>query len=88
MTRPEHSLASQAGRLLESARDARGKSRRELATELGLADTSLLSLEHGRDNPTLERLERIAAGYGVRFELTTKPIPTEEREAAKAAARS
>lgn len=66
-------LAEQVGRLLAAMREASGISRRGLAQELGISDTSLLEIEHGRANPTLDRLERLAEGYGVTLAITATP---------------
>lgn len=71
---PEGTLAEQVGRLLASLREATGVSRRALAQELRIADTTLLEVEHGRANPTLERLERLADGYGVELTITARPV--------------
>lgn len=69
----EHDLATQVGRLLASMREATGVSRRALAQELGLADTTLLEVEHGRANPTLARLETLAEGYGIELTISARP---------------
>lgn len=68
----EPQLARQVGEQLTAARQARGLSRRALAAELGLADTTLLALEHGRANPTLARLEQVATGYGIELAIETR----------------
>jgi transcriptional regulator with XRE-family HTH domain len=65
-------LAEQAGRILRRARGDR--SLRALATEAGLAHTTLNEVEAGRNNPTLSRLERLGVTYGVRFRLEADPI--------------
>lgn len=72
-TRPAQ-LARQVGDALSAARESRGLSRRALAAELGLADTTLLALEHGRANPTLGRLEQVADGYGVVFAIEAREV--------------
>jgi transcriptional regulator with XRE-family HTH domain len=69
MSRP---LAEQAGRLLSQFREKAGHSRREMAREIGVADTTLLHLELGRANPTLARLERVAKAYGIRLKLVAE----------------
>lgn len=61
-------LAEEFGRLLTDARGDR--SRRDLAGELGVSATTLLSIEHGRANPTLDRVERLAAAYGLEVHLS------------------
>lgn len=73
---PTTPLAAQVGAQLTAAREASGKSRRAFAAELGVADTTLLALEHGRANPTLRRLEDVAASYGL--ELTVEARPARE----------
>lgn len=70
-------LAQDLGAALEQARKDGGRSRRALAAELGCADTTLLGIESGRDNPTLRRVEELAAGYGVTVTITvTEQDPT------------
>lgn len=69
-------LAADIGAQLAAARTASGRSRRALAAELGLADTTLLEVERGDANPTLRRLEELAAGYGLTITITA--TPTEE----------
>lgn len=75
MTTP---LAKQLGDLLTKARGDR--SRRGLAADLDLAPATLITLEAGTSNPTLERVERMAEAYGVELTLTARrvrrPTPT------------
>ena len=72
------SLAADIGVQLAAARTTAGTSRRALAAELGVADTTLLEVERGDANPTLRRLEELAAGYGVTITITATPTTTEE----------
>lgn len=65
-------LARQLGRILETARGAR--SRRSLADDLDVSNTTLISLEAGTSNPTLERVERMAAGYGVEIIMNSRRV--------------
>jgi DNA-binding XRE family transcriptional regulator len=60
-------LADQLGRILEDARGSR--SLRGMAADVDLSHATLHALENGQDNPTLERVEQIAAAYGVRLEI-------------------
>lgn len=64
-------LAAQLAAILTDARGDR--SRRDLAGALGLSNTTLISLEQGKANPTLERVERMAEAYGVELELKVRP---------------
>lgn len=65
-------LAAQVGEVLRAARGDR--SQRQVARDLGVAGSTLNEIEMGRDNPTLERLERLALGYGVRIRITAEPL--------------
>lgn len=51
-------------------RDLRGaESVTAVAARMGVARQTLLDLENGRSNPTLDRLERLGGAYGVRFDV-------------------
>lgn len=51
-------------------RDLRGsESVTAVAERMGVARQTLLDLENGRSNPTLDRLDRLGSAYGVRFEV-------------------
>ncbi len=63
-------LAEQVGDVLRSARGDR--SQRSVARDLGVAGSTLNEIEQGRDNPTLDRLERLAEGYGVRLRIVAE----------------
>jgi len=63
-------LAEQVGDALRSARGDR--SQRSVARSLGIAGSTLNEIEQGRDNPTLDRLERLAEGYGVRLRIVAE----------------
>ncbi len=65
-------IAGDVGRALAAARTRSGRTRAQLARELGVSDVTLLELEHGRGNPTIGRLVRYAAGYGVELHITTR----------------
>lgn len=56
-------LAAALGRRLTQRRAELGLSRRALAERAGVSNVTLLGLEHGKDNPTLRRVEDIAAIY-------------------------
>lgn len=62
---PTSELARRVGEALEARRAELGLSRRALAERAGVSNVSLLELEHGLANPTLARLERVAADYGI-----------------------
>lgn len=67
---PEHGyLARHLGEALTRVREAAGKSQRGQADELGVAHNTLRELEQGLANPTLARIESIAAALGLRVKL-------------------
>jgi len=72
-------LAEQAGAILRRARGAR--TLRAFAADHGLAHSTLNEVETAgpRSNPTLNRLERLGALYGVRFRLEADPIEEDPR---------
>jgi transcriptional regulator with XRE-family HTH domain len=64
-------LAADLGRILTNQRETiLGKSRRALAMEHGISDVALLDIEHGRANPTFDRVERLAEVYGIELTIT------------------
>lgn len=67
-------LAAQAGAILARARG--NQSLRDFANAHGLAFSTIHELEQGLNNPTLARLERVAAMYGVKFAITAERLPT------------
>lgn len=81
---PTSRLAADLGELLRTAREAQGLSRRELARSIpsghpfartqgaSIADTSLWELESGRSNPTLRKVEEMAAAYGLDVEIAMR----------------
>jgi len=65
---PSSELAAQVGAELTRARNSRG--RPQIAAILGWkTDMPLFHLEHGRANPTLAHVEKVAAAYGGHFEV-------------------
>lgn len=62
---PTSELAERIGQALTARRAELGLSRRALAERAGVSNVTLLNLEHGRANPTLARLERVADAYGI-----------------------
>lgn len=62
-TQPTSELAERVGNALTARRAELGLSRRALAERAGVSNVTLLNLEHGRANPTLARLERVADAY-------------------------
>jgi transcriptional regulator with XRE-family HTH domain len=65
-------LAAQVGGVLK---ELRGDTQRAAAAAaLGIPRPNLIQLEEGRANPTLERLERVAAGYGYRLVVTAERL--------------
>jgi len=70
-------LREQAGALLAVMRDTRTQ---QVAADLiGMARAPLARLEAGEANPTLDRLERIAADYGYAIELRAVPLHPDGR---------
>lgn len=65
-------LAEQLGAGLRRVREARGKSQRGQATELGVAGNTLRELEEGAANPTLGRIEALAGELGVEVTIDVK----------------
>lgn len=78
-------LAEEAGALLRAERERQGKTLRDMAAELGLSNPTLFHYESGQGNPTLGKLEEIAAGYGITLGFGGKRLP---RTAPKSAPRS
>ena len=74
-------LAQQLGTALAGARDRAGLSQRAQAKALGIAGNTLRELEQGLANPTLARIESIAAAMGLRIKLvvTRGPQVTDEQ---------
>lgn len=64
-TEPTSDLARRVGEALTARRAELGLSRRALAEQAGVSNVSLLELERGHANPTLARLERVAAAYDI-----------------------
>lgn len=60
-------LAAELGVILRAARGATPL--RQQARQLGLVHATLAELEGGHANPTLARVEAVAAGYGLRVAL-------------------
>lgn len=68
---PVSELSAELGKQLRAARgDA---SLRTVADRLGIRHGALIYLERGEDNPTLERVARIADAYGCDVELRLVP---------------
>ncbi len=65
MTTPNGTLAEQFGALLGAERERQGKTLRQLADELGVANPTLHIYEHGQANPTLAKVEELAEQYGL-----------------------
>ena len=65
-------------RLLEQ-RKKRGETQKALAQALGVGDTQILEIEHGRATTTAERIALICEHYGVSADyllgLTDDPVP-------------
>lgn len=63
-------LAELVGRQLLDAREDAGVSRKRLADRNGQHPNTFREVELGDANPTLDRLEAIAAMYGVEVTIT------------------
>lgn len=63
-------LAREFGDAITRARETAGDSQRGAARKLGIAHNTLRELEQGLANPTLARLEDLAAKLGLRVRLT------------------
>lgn len=57
--------ADHAGARLRTLREQRGCSQAELARRSGVRRTYLIALERGQHDPTLDTLQRLAAGLGM-----------------------
>lgn len=62
-------LAREFGDAITRARETAGDSQRGAARKLGIAHNTLRELEQGLANPTLARIESIAAAMGLRIKL-------------------
>lgn len=69
MNAPLGYLADQLAKGLLESREATGVSRRAFAETAGVSHMTLRELEVGLANPTLKRVEEVAALYGVEVEL-------------------
>jgi transcriptional regulator with XRE-family HTH domain len=67
---------SEFGRLVRSARDARGLTQDELAVRMGVSRAAIASIETGRQKVSLDLLPRFARFLGVEpFELLPPSAP-------------
>jgi transcriptional regulator with XRE-family HTH domain len=73
---------SQAGDLIRAARERSGISQRELARRAGTSQAAISRIESGREEPTVERLERVLASLGWRAEVTLVPIAQHDADRA------
>jgi transcriptional regulator with XRE-family HTH domain len=67
-------LAQQLGQILSQARADQGLSMNAMARQLGVAVPTLHQYEHGRGNPTLTKVQDLAAQYGVQLEIRLVPV--------------
>lgn len=56
------------------ARKASGLTQKELAERTGIAQGDISKLENGSANPSIRTLQRLAAGMGMKLQLTFTPI--------------
>lgn len=78
MPREASELSAELAAALRQARD--GRPLLHVARDAGVSRNALLELETGHrgdgepTNPTLARVERVAAAYGLRVKLVAEPI--------------
>lgn len=63
-----------AGELIREIRKARGISQAELARSAGLTRSVVNAYEHGRRQPGVDALARIAESAGMRLQVTPTPV--------------
>lgn len=68
-------LRVEVGLAFEDARIEQGLTLRDLADKAGLAHGTIHQFERGTDNPTLDRLARMASAYGRRLRIILEPLP-------------
>lgn len=56
------------------ARKASGLTQKQLAERTGIAQSDISKLENGNANPSLKTLQRLAAGMGMKLELSFQPM--------------
>ncbi len=64
-------LSKRLGDLLVDARN--GRTRRELAGDLGVSPNTLREVEHGLRNVTLGYIEGLEDAYGLELDLVARP---------------
>ena len=67
---PEYQLISAMIR----AREEQKISQRQLSERTGIAQADISRIETGEGNPTLQTLQRLAAGLGMKLELVFTPL--------------
>lgn len=65
-------LAQQLGALLAAERRRQGLTLRQLADQVGVANPTLHTYEHGRSNLTLAKAEELAEQYGLVLEFRAR----------------
>jgi transcriptional regulator with XRE-family HTH domain len=63
-----------AGRLIREIRNERGLSQAELARAAGLTRSVVNAYEHGRRQPGVDALARIAESTGMRLQVTPEAV--------------
>lgn len=56
------------------ARKASGLTQKQLAERTGIAQGDISKFENGSGNPSLRTLQRLAAGMGMRMNITFTPV--------------
>lgn len=56
------------------ARKASGLTQKQLAERTGIAQGDISKLENGNGNPSIHTLQRLAAGMGMKLQLSFTPI--------------
>jgi transcriptional regulator with XRE-family HTH domain len=71
---------NQAAELIRRARERSRLSQRELARRAGTTQAAISRIERGLEKPTVERLEQILAGLGLRPKIELEPIALHRAE--------
>lgn len=60
-------LAANIGLRMKAARKLHGLTQREVGERCGIAESTIRQYEHGRLNPKIETVQKIANAFGVDF---------------------
>ncbi|MBR6029424.1 MAG: helix-turn-helix transcriptional regulator [Clostridia bacterium] len=73
-------LLASAGTALLEARKRNGLTQKALSEKTGIAQADISRLENGCSNPSLRTLQRLAAGIGLRVQLSLVPAAEDSEE--------